>query len=124
MGSGFRVGRILDRTISTYRRNFLQFSLITLAASAAPTLVAAIGGSLSRFPIQVRDTTLIVVTVITAVVLALFSQSIIVHGAFQVLRNRPVNLLESAKNGLRRFFPILGLVIFVAVAILLFVTGM
>ena len=124
VGNDFRVGRILDRTISTYRRNLLQFSLVTLAASAAPVLVATYGGSWSWFPIQARDTTIIFITAITAVVLALFSQSIIVHGAFQVLRNRPVNLLESTKIGLRRFFPILGLIIFVAIALFLFVTGM
>ena len=124
MGNDFRVGRILDRTISTYTRNFLQFSLVTLATSAAPMLVAANGGDWSRFPIQARDTGIILVTVAMAVVLALFSQSIIVHGAFQVLRSRPVNLLESAKIGLRRFFPILGLIIFVAIAIFLFIMGM
>jgi hypothetical protein len=124
VGNDFRVGRILDRTISTYRRNLLQFSLVTLAASAAPLLVSANAGIWSSFPVQARDTASLVVTAVTAVVLALFSQSIIVHGAFQVLRSKPVNLLESAKIGLRRFFPILGLIIFVAIAIFLFVTGM
>jgi hypothetical protein len=102
----------------------LQFSLVTLAASAAPLLVSANAGIWSSFPVQARDTASLVVTAVTAVVLALFSQSIIVHGAFQVLRSKPVNLLESAKIGLRRFFPILGLIIFVAIAIFLFVTGM
>ena len=104
MGSDFRVGRILDRTISTYRRNFLQFSLVTLAASAVPVLVATYGGNWSGLPIQTRDTTVIFVTAITAVVLALFSQSIIVHGAFQVLRSRPVNLLRIHEDRLAAVF--------------------
>ena len=123
MGSDFRVGRILDRTISAYRGNFLQFSAVTLAASAAPVLVATYGGSWSGFPIQTRDATVIFITAITAVLLALFSQSIIVHGAFQVLRSRPVNLLESTKIGLRRFFPVLVLAIFVVLAISVFFIG-
>lgn len=124
LGGDFRVGRILDRTMSTYRRNFLQFSSVTLVASAVPMLIAANGDNWSQFPAQSSDTVMIFVSAITAVVLALFSQSVIVHGTFQVLRNRPLNLRESANAGFSRFFPILGLVLFVAIAIFLFIMGM
>ena len=124
IGSDFRVGRIFDRAVSTYARNFLPFFLVTLAASAAPQLVTIYAGSWSGFPVQDRDAIVALLTAITTVVLGLLSQSVLVYGAFQVLRGKPVNLFESVKVGLRRFFPILGLIVFVALAIFLLFTGM
>ncbi len=87
-------------------------------------LVTIYAGSWSSVPAQDRGAIVTILTTITSVVLGLLSQSILVYGAFQVLRGRPVDLLESIKVGLRRFFPVLGLIIFVALAIFLFVTGM
>jgi hypothetical protein len=124
MGGDFRVGRIFDRAMSIYTRNFLTFSLVTLVASAAPLLVPYYAGSWSSLPVQDRGTVVTILTTITSVVLGLLSQSILVYGAFQVLRGRSVNLLESMKVGLRRFFPILGLIIFVALAFFMLFTGM
>ena len=121
--SEFRVGRIFDRTISIYVRNFLPFSAVTLIACAAPMLVTAYAGSLSFFSVPAIGANGILLTTTVTVVLALLSQSILVYSAFQVLRGRPVNLLESARIGFRRFFPVLGLTIFVVLAIFLFVVG-
>jgi hypothetical protein len=52
-----------------------------------------------------------------SIVLATLAQAIVVYGAFEVMRGRPINLGESAKVGLRRFFPIVGLAIVVSVLI-------
>jgi hypothetical protein len=47
-------------------------------------------------------------------VLSTLSQAIVLYGSFQVMRGRPINLLESARVGLRRFFPIVGIAISVS----------
>jgi hypothetical protein len=120
-GGEFRVGRILDRTISTYKRHFLPFSSVTLTASAIPVLLSA--ANWSSIPVQARGMIVFLVTAVVAIVLALFGQTVIVHGAFQALRNRRVNLLESAMAGLRRFVPIVVLIIFVILAFFVFLVG-
>jgi hypothetical protein len=45
------------------------------------------------------------------IVLSTLSQAIVLYGAFQDMRGRPVSLTESLQVGLRRFFPIIGLAI-------------
>jgi uncharacterized membrane protein len=54
-------------------------------------------------------------------VLNMLSSAVILHGAFQDMRNRPVSLAESLKVGLRRFLPLMGLAFLVA---LLMVIGL
>jgi len=62
-------------------------------------------------------------------ILNTLAQAVILYGAFQAMRGRPVNLGECLKVGLGRFFPIIGLVICAYLAIwigliLLIVPGM
>jgi hypothetical protein len=42
-------------------------------------------------------------------VLSVLSQAVVLYGAFQDMRGRPVRLAESLQVGLRRFFAIIGL---------------
>jgi hypothetical protein len=48
------------------------------------------------------------------IVLGTLSQAIVLYGAFQVMRGQPVDLAESARIGLRRFFAIVGLALCVS----------
>lgn len=123
-GSEFRVGRVFDRTTSVYARNFLPFSLVALIASAPSLLVTINAGSNSAVPALATGAIASLLTVLATLVLGLLSQAILVYGAFQDLRSRPVKLSESIFVGLKRFFPILGLIIIAAIVIILFVAGM
>jgi hypothetical protein len=46
----------------------------------------------------------------------MLSQAIVLYGAFQDMRGRPVSLADCLKVGLRRFFPLIGLAICVGIA--------
>src|SRR5262249_48616043 len=46
-----------------------------------------------------------------SVVMDALSQAILLYGAFEVMRGRPMNLAASARIGLRRFLPVLGVAI-------------
>jgi hypothetical protein len=49
------------------------------------------------------------VSFILLMLLSMLSQAVILQAAFQDMRRQPVNLMESLKVGLRRFFPVIGL---------------
>jgi hypothetical protein len=128
--SQFHVGAVLNRTSSVLSRNFLIFFVVTIVAYLPLLLIpgaaleadpdpAAIGVSLG----------LIVLGGFLTMVLGMLSQAVVLYGAFQDMRGRPVNLAESLKVGLRRFFPILGLAILMSIGmmlgfILLFIPGL
>ena len=123
--SDFRVGRVLNRTTSVFSRNFLPFFIVTAIASA-PLLV------LKGFTDETNPgltIALALVGVLLAVVLYTLAQAVVLYGAFQDMRGRPVNLNESFKVGMERFFPIVGLAIIVSLlvglaSILLIVPGL
>ena len=48
---------------------------------------------------------------VLGIMLYTLAQAIVLYGAFQDMRGRPVNLAESLQVGLQRFFPIVGLAI-------------
>ena len=52
-------------------------------------------------------------------ILGAISQAAVLYGAFDDMRGRPVDLVESLRIGLRRFFPLLGVVLLFVVFILL-----
>ena len=114
--SDFKVGRVLNRTSSLLARNFLTFFIVT-AVAYLPTLLmtksstdaAASGEGLGLF----------LFLLFLAVVLSMLSQAVVVYGAFQDMRGRPVNLTELLQVGLNRFFPIVGLAIAMSVLIVL-----
>lgn len=116
----FRVGRVFDRTISVYAKNFLPFSLITLVASA-PTLLltddSTAGIFINTAPTATNFTTLFLVAILSYVLL-LFGIAILVHGAFQSMRGRAVNLLDSVTAALARLFPIVGLILLAMLGII------
>src|SRR6202034_1833347 len=62
-------------------------------------------------------------------VLSTIAQAVVVYGAFEDMRGQPVNLVESFRVGLRRFFPVLGVAVCVPIlaalaAFLLIIPGL
>ncbi|HEY6254879.1 MAG TPA: glycerophosphoryl diester phosphodiesterase membrane domain-containing protein [Xanthobacteraceae bacterium] len=104
--SDFRVGRVLGRTSSVLKRNFLIFFVVTAIATLPMYLVLqrAVGDPLQTSQLKGLG-------IFVALVLTSLSQAIVVYGAFQDMLGRRVDLGQSVQVGLRRFFPILGLAI-------------
>jgi uncharacterized membrane protein len=68
---------------------------------------------------------LVVLGTLLAIVFNMLSQAVVLHGAFQHMRRRPVSLAESLKVGLARILPVVVLaiveVMLIVLALLLFV---
>jgi hypothetical protein len=107
----FRVGRVLNRTSSVLSRNFLPFFIVTAIANLPGALLMKVStDSAATSPDAVfQNLGLIFLALILTVVLNVICQAVVLYGAFQDMRGRPVNLAESLQVGLRRFFPIIGL---------------
>ena len=102
----FRVGRVLSRAISVVLRRFLTFFIVAFVGILPLILLQQV----ERDPAQ----TLARVgaglgLVVLMMVLGMLSSAVISHGTFQDMCNRPANLAESLKVGLRRFLPLMGL---------------
>jgi hypothetical protein len=107
----FRVGRVLNRTTSVLSRNFLTFFVVTAIAQLPTVLLSQSSTSVTpgAGPAAVQPVILLAVGILLMMVLSVLSQAIVLYGAFQDMRGRPVSLVESLQVGLRRFFPIIGL---------------
>jgi MFS family permease len=101
----FRVGGVINRTVSVYSRNFLIFFVIAAAASVPSALLIPAGDFTASTAAQ--SPILLVVGGVLALLLSTISQAIIVHAAFQTMRGRAANLGDSLKVGLGRFVPII-----------------
>jgi len=118
----FSVGRVLNRTFSVLTGNFLTFftvttvaSLPTVLLSESPTLMTSGSPTFTTRALSGENLTLTIgflfLGMFVSIVLYTLSQAIVLFGAFQDMRGRPVSLVESLQVGLRRFFPIIGLAI-------------
>jgi uncharacterized membrane protein len=109
----FRIGDVFSKTATLLSRNFLIFFVVALVASLPRLLWAGMevqtggifpwGRFFGGFALFLILNTL--------------AQAVIVYGAFQVMRGRPVNLGECLRVGFSRFFPIIGLIICAYLAI-------
>jgi MFS family permease len=107
----FRVGRVLNRTTSVLSRNFLPFFVVT-AVAQLPTILLPEFWTATPFgsdQAAVHSAILLGLGLLLMMVLSVLSQAVVLYGAFQDMRGRPVRLAESLQVGLRRFFPIIGL---------------
>jgi MFS family permease len=115
--SDFRVGGVLNRTLSVLSRNFLTFFVVTTVAGLPSILLSQSvtdGSNLSVAELF----GLLLLGGFLAIVLYTLSQAIVLYGAFQDMRGRSVSLAESLQVGLRRFFPIIGVAISVSFAVM------
>lgn len=109
----FRVGRVISQSASVLTGNFPTLFLIGVIAYLPIQLAAlwftglAAGGALpaGTSPAQIGIAAFLFLFVM--IVFSLFAQAVILHAAFQHMRNQPANIFESLKVGLRRFFPLL-----------------
>jgi hypothetical protein len=116
--SDFRVGRVIDRTAMVLSRNFLTFFLVTAFAQLPSQLVSQVSTSTTfgMPPSGGQNISWVgACLLVLSSVLGLLSQGIILHGAFEDLRGRPVSVKTSLQVALRRFFPVIGLSIVMAV---------
>jgi hypothetical protein len=109
----FRVGHAFSLTWSVFSRNFLTFMVVTGIASLPALLIPQPSPGNVANPFQNLGWPIFGL-VFLMVVLGTLSQAIVLYGAFQAMRGRPINLIESAAVGLRRFFPIVGIAISVS----------
>jgi hypothetical protein len=122
--SDFRIGQVFSRAWSVFSSNFLTFILVTGIANLPSLLMPhPTPGAVPLDPFANIGTTIFFGLLM--IVLGTLSQAIVLYGAFQVMRGRPVDLGESARIGLRRFFPVVGIALCVPIlcvlAMLLFI---
>jgi hypothetical protein len=96
----FRVRGVLDRAWSVLARNFSMLILVTAIASLPEFLFTDPG----------RDGGAIALDTIVSGVMRDLGQAMVLNGAFQGLRGRPMRLAESVRIGMRRIVPVVGLV--------------
>lgn len=106
----FRVGQVFSRTWSVFSRNFLTFVLLTALASL-PELLMPPETPDNPFP----NPGVTVVAFLLIFVFGTLVQAILLYAALQVMRGRPIDLTASARIGLRRFFPFVGIAILVPI---------
>jgi hypothetical protein len=109
----FNPGHVFNQTFQILSRNLLPFGLVAAVASVPSALLLTPGVDL--IPSDVAGGIIAVVGVILMLVLSALSQAVVLYGAFDDMRGRQVNIGESIKVGLRRFFSVLGVAILVPV---------
>ena len=112
--SDFRVGRVLSQTGTVLSRHFLTFFAIAVVANLPAILLFKDTQTIAWSGEMVG---VLILGIVLSVVLSVLSQAVILYGAFQDMRGRPVNLTESLRVGLGRFFPIVGLAIILSVLV-------
>ena len=109
----FRVGQVLNRSFNLLSRNFLIFFVVTTVAALPNVLISqSTEGDLS----SARAGWLGIGGILT-LILQMLSQAIVLYGAFQDMRGRPVNLGEALRVALGRLLPIIGVAICVGIGV-------
>lgn len=103
----FRIGEVFSKTATLLSRNFLTFFVVAIVAGLPRLLWAGVETqNAANFPLGRFFGGLSLFLLLNTL-----AQAVILYGAFQAMRGRPVNLGECLKVGLGRFFPIVGLII-------------
>jgi uncharacterized membrane protein len=109
----FRIGHVLSQTWSVFSAHFLTFVLVTGIANLPLLLMPQAVPGVAGDPFQSAGNSMLVIGLF--VIFWVLGQAVLLYAAFQAMRGRPINLAESAKIGLGRFFPIIGLIICVGI---------
>jgi uncharacterized membrane protein len=125
----FRIGRVFSESWSVLTGNFVKLCLVTGIVSLPSVLLRQflpagaldpLGGPAQVNPSQMNPSAIIGPVAVFFVVLILLmpiSEAIIFYIAVQHMRRSPVNLVEGLEVGLRRFFPLIGIRLLVALAL-------
>jgi hypothetical protein len=121
----FRIGHVLSRSASVFSRNFLKYFLVAAAANLPPLLVGiVVPASPASVANPFQNFGVASFIVVLTIVLSLLGQAVVLYGAFQDMRGRPVRLADCLRVGLGRFFPIVGLAICAAVVMIVYAVFM
>jgi len=114
----FRVGRVFTQTFSVLSRNLLPFCIVTVIAALPYFFLLGADGRPSNAMTAGRAG-LAIFWFILAILLNALSQAVILYAAFEDMRGRPVNMMESLRIGFGRILPVLGTAIVVGVLTML-----
>ena len=115
-GADFRIANVFSRAWSVFSRNFVTFMVVIGIANLPSLLVIQPALGTPASPAANLNLTFFVVLLLV-IVLSTLGQAMVLYGAFQDMRGRPVSLADCFKVGLRRLFPIIGLAIIMVVAL-------
>jgi hypothetical protein len=108
----FQVGAALSKAFSLLVRNALPFGIVAVITNLPifllPLLFTSFGRQVTAANNSSRLLWMTLAYVVLVVVLHAISQAIILYGAFEDMRGRPVNLISSIWFGGRRLLPVLG----------------
>jgi MFS family permease len=110
----FRIGRVLSESAAVLSRHFLMFFVVALVAALPRLLFETAGGDVAALTAGK-----VLIGIFLSIVLGTLAQAVLVYGAFQDMRGRPVNLADCLRVGLGRFFPIIGLAICMSIGIMI-----
>jgi len=105
----FRIGRVLRLTFSVLSRHFPQFIAVTAVASLPTLLLMQALVTADTSP--AATAALALLGALVALVFSMLSQAIVVHGALQHIRHRPVRLPDSVRVCFDRALPLVALAI-------------
>jgi uncharacterized membrane protein len=108
-GREFRIGPIFTRSWSIYAANFVAFTLVAIVIALPHQLggdAETVGGAVRSF-----------VAAIVGVILEFVGQAVILYGAFQAMRGRPVIIGDAVRRGFSRFLSIVGVSILVSLGV-------
>jgi len=111
VGDGLRIGRVLSRSFEIMFRHFLLFCLLTGIPALPYVLMQPRSSSATPDASGV-------VLILAALLFGVVAQAMVLYGTFQDMRGKPFGFAESLKKGLARFFPIIGLAVCEAVAVM------
>lgn len=121
--SEFLVSNVLNRSIAIMMRNWLPFSLLAAVCQLPVLVLQLLFGDPNQLAEAARrgeqpDPALLLTSAglalgfgLLAAFLAILQQAVILHGAFQDMRGRPVRLEESVRLAMGRLLPVFGLMV-------------
>lgn len=115
--SEFRIGQVLSKSLNVFFQNIVTFTLISATVALPFVVLSALGVDEGAAP---QDKA---IQAISAIVLLMFlsplATAIILFGAFQHMRGRPVRLGDAISRGLSRFFPLVGVMFLQTIGVFL-----
>jgi uncharacterized membrane protein len=108
-GREFRIGPIFTRSRTIYAANFLIFTLVAIVT----VLPHQLGGD----PQTTGGAAQTFVAVIVGWILQFIGQAVILYGAFQAMRGRPVVIGDALRRGFSRFLSLLAISILVGLGV-------